>query len=144
MAAILSSRQTFLPEAIPEVKYTRKASRLFVHSFWSGEHQRKHQNSASLALVWGIHSWSVDSPLKGPVTRKCFHLVTSSWNNETYFATKTGIYCQNWVVRIGKVWSVGASKLNFRSHTFSVSNRSCLQDDIPICIAFWTLVSLVN
>ena len=31
--------------------------------------QRKHQNSASLAFVRGIQ---VDSPLKGPVTRKMF------------------------------------------------------------------------
>ena len=25
----------------------------------------------------GIHRWPVDSPRKGPVTRKCFHLMTS-------------------------------------------------------------------
>ena len=38
----------------------------------SGAHQRKHQSSASLALLWGIHMWPVDSPHKGPVTRKMF------------------------------------------------------------------------
>ena len=32
--------------------------------------QRKHQNSASLAFVRGIHRWPVNSPYKGPVTRK--------------------------------------------------------------------------
>ena len=40
--------------------------------------QRKHQSSASLAFVWGIHWWPVNSPHKWPVTRKCFHLMTSS------------------------------------------------------------------
>ena len=31
---------------------------------------RKHQSSASLAFVQGIHRWLVNSPHKGPVTRK--------------------------------------------------------------------------
>ena len=34
--------------------------------------QRKHQSSASLACVRGIHRWPVNSPHKGPVTRKLF------------------------------------------------------------------------
>ena len=33
---------------------------------------RKHQSSASLAFVWGIHRGPVNSPHKGPVTRKMF------------------------------------------------------------------------
>ena len=39
---------------------------------YSGADQRKHQSSASLAFVWGIHRWPVNSPHKGPVTRKLF------------------------------------------------------------------------
>ena len=38
----------------------------------SGVDQRKHQSSASLAFVKGIHQWPVNSPHKGPVTRKMF------------------------------------------------------------------------
>ena len=34
---------------------------------WSGADQRKHQSSAALAFVRGIHRWPVDSPHKGPV-----------------------------------------------------------------------------
>ena len=42
--------------------------------------QRKHQSSASLAFVRGIHRWPVNSPHKWRVTRKSFfHLMTSSW-----------------------------------------------------------------
>ena len=37
-----------------------------------GGDQRKHQGSASLAFVGGIHRWPMDSPHKGPVTRKVF------------------------------------------------------------------------
>ena len=39
---------------------------------YSGADQRKHQSSASLAFVWGIHRGPVNSPHKGPVTRKMF------------------------------------------------------------------------
>ena len=38
----------------------------------SGADQGKHQSSVLLAFVWGIHQWPVDSPHKGPVTRKMF------------------------------------------------------------------------
>ena len=40
----------------------------------SGANQRKYQSSASLAFVRGIHRWPVDSPHKGSVTRKMFHV----------------------------------------------------------------------
>ena len=43
----------------------------------SGPDQRKHQSSASLALVRGIHRRPVNSPHTGPVTPKMFHLMTS-------------------------------------------------------------------
>ena len=38
----------------------------------SGTDQRKHQSSAPLAFVRGIHRRPVNSPHKGPVTRKMF------------------------------------------------------------------------
>ena len=37
-----------------------------------GVDQRKHRCSASLAFMWGIHRWPVNSPHKEPVTRKMF------------------------------------------------------------------------
>ena len=53
---------------------------------WSDADQRKHQSSALLAFVRGIHRWAVNSPHKWPVTRKMFpfddaimtHLVLAS------------------------------------------------------------------
>ena len=39
---------------------------------YSDVDQRKHQSSASLAFVWGIPRWPVNSPHKWPVTRKMF------------------------------------------------------------------------
>ena len=46
-------------------------------NFCSSTDPRKHQSSASQALLWGIHRWPANSPHKGPVTRKCFHLMMS-------------------------------------------------------------------
>ena len=44
-----------------------------VHSaVYSGSDQSKHQSSASLAFVRGIHRGPVNSPHKWPVTRKMF------------------------------------------------------------------------
>ena len=39
---------------------------------YSGTDQRKHQSSASLAFVGGIHRWPVNSLHKGPATQKMF------------------------------------------------------------------------
>ena len=74
----------------------------FVYStVYSGADQRKHQGSASLAFVWGIHRSPVNSPHKWPVTRKMFPfddvimqreagkwcLRRHGWQLQTVFAT---------------------------------------------------------
>ena len=46
--------------------------RIFYSTVYSGADQRKHQSSASLAFVRGIHRWPVNSPHKWPVTGKMF------------------------------------------------------------------------
>ena len=53
-----------------------------IHStVYSGTDQRKHQSSAWLALVRRTYRWPVNSPHKGPVTRKMFPFdnVIMSW-----------------------------------------------------------------
>ena len=45
---------------------------------YSGADQRKHQSSASLAFVWGIHRDRRIPRTKGQLRGKCFHLMTSS------------------------------------------------------------------
>ena len=46
---------------------------------YSDADQRKHQISASLAFVFGIHRGPVNSPHKWPVTRKMFHDVITQY-----------------------------------------------------------------
>ena len=57
MASQITSRQTVCSTACP------------------GPDQRKHQSCAFVAFVRGIHWWPVNSPHKGPVTRKMFPFV---------------------------------------------------------------------
>ena len=45
---------------------------IVLSTVYSDADQRKHQSSASLAFVRGIHRGPVNSPHKGPVTRKMF------------------------------------------------------------------------
>ena len=77
-------------------------------SVYSGGDQRKYQSSASLAFVGGIHRWPVNSPHKGPVTRKMFHLMTSScyWR------------CKSWLI-IGWLF-VDTTALKYRSGVWLV------------------------
>ena len=46
---------------------------------YSDADQRKHQSSASLAFVWGIHRDRWIPRTKGQLRGKCFHLMTSSY-----------------------------------------------------------------
>ena len=54
---------------------------------YSDADQWKHQSSASLAFVRGIHRGPVNSPHKGPVTRKMFPMddVIMTWTNDDPF-----------------------------------------------------------
>ena len=52
---------------------------MFTQPFVQTQIKENIKSSAALAFVRGIHRWPVNSPHKRPVTRKCFHLMTSSW-----------------------------------------------------------------
>ena len=54
------------------------APRLFTQPFIQTQIKEKNQSSASLAFERGNHLGPVNSPHKWPVTRNCFHLMTSS------------------------------------------------------------------
>ena len=67
----------YLPRHYDDVIMSAIASQItsltIVYStVYPGADQSKHQSSASLAFVWGIHRGPVNSPHKWPVTRKRF------------------------------------------------------------------------
>ena len=60
-------------DIIMDMMASQITSLIIVYStVYSDADQRKHQSSASLAFVWGIHQWPVYSLHKWPVTRKMF------------------------------------------------------------------------
>ena len=85
---------------------------------YSRADQRKHQSSASLAFVRRIHRWPVNSPHKGPATRKMFPFddvimqidasaVLLNDNTEYLTATKSQLalffaasWCNYWAHRV--------------------------------------------
>ena len=58
--------------------------------------QRKHERSASLAFVKGIHRSPLNSPHKRSVTRKCFHSMTSSCTAEILLHMKLSLLKYFW------------------------------------------------
>ena len=82
-ASIKNRFHTHYVDVIMGVMASQITSLAIVYStvYW-GANQRKHQSSASLAFVRGNHRGPVNSPHKGPVTRKMFHLMTSSWQKK--------------------------------------------------------------
>ena len=69
----LDSYREYYNDVIISAMASRITSLTIVYwSVCSGADQRKHQSSASLAFVRGIHRWPANSLHKGPVTRKMF------------------------------------------------------------------------
>ena len=70
-------------------------------NFYSDADQRKHQSSASLTFVWGIHRDRWIPRTKGQLRGKCFHLMTSlcfksliHHSQETHICvSKLGCHC---------------------------------------------------
>ena len=75
---------------------------------YSGGDQRKHQSSASLAFVRGIHRWPVSSPHKWPATRRMFPFddVIMSW-----WYVAEGIYLETRLLT-GQMTQICVSKLD--------------------------------
>ena len=76
---------------------------------YSGTDQRKHQSSASLAFVPGIHRWPVNSPHKGHWRGKCFHLMTSSWTHNCLSTKPLWLILWVWF----RAWVYGKRKIRY-------------------------------
>ena len=69
---------------------------------YSDADQRKHQSSASLAFVWGIHRGPVNSPHKWPVTRKMFpfdDVIMLSTSLHVHATDRIGDQCVWWWIK---------------------------------------------
>ena len=67
------THQTHYDDVIMSAMASQITSPTIVYStVYSRHRSKKHQSSASLAFMRGIQRWPVNSPNKGPVTRKMF------------------------------------------------------------------------
>ena len=99
---------------------------------YSDADQRKHQSSASLAFVWGIHRGPVNSPHKWPVTRKMF-----SFDDVIMIETKMVLFWwtfQHWSWTnsvCGQRWKLSQNKWRyFRFSDNIVAASLCIRDDL--------------
>ena len=128
---------------------------------YSGADQRKHQSSASLAFVRGIHRWPVNSPHKGPVTRKMFPFddvimvsifsggLFGSWQVTTkaepgygkrnrtlimiyLYIKKIIVYMNTSLISIN--WIIDTNKSWWKSYFASHMNQNCPSSSTPTCV----------
>ena len=96
--------------------------RIVYSTVYSGADHRKHQGSASLAFVRAIHRWPVNSPHKGPVTRKMFHLMASSWFVKTlsvraiFTSIVLVLLCENQTRKAERCFIVKVLGVTFNRH----------------------------
>ena len=85
---------------------------------YSNPDQRKHQSSASLAFVWGIHRDRWIPRTKGQLRGKCFHLMTSSCNRLLDW-----MYDGRWCVGETIVWISRHSGRDFINLPLAMTRR---------------------
>ena len=87
---------------------------------YSGADQRKHQSSALIAFVQGIHRWPLNTPHKGPVTWKIFPfddvIIATLHRNTNHVHNVWGILPQMFI-HIAK--TLGSISVRHRSNTFA-------------------------
>ena len=66
------------------IAYQITSPTIVYSTVYSDADERKHQSSASLAFLRGIHRWPVNSPHKWPVTRKMFPFDDAIMNTHRY------------------------------------------------------------
>ena len=93
---------------------------------WSvclGEDRRKHQSSASLAFMMGIHRWPVNSPHKRPVTRKMFPFKDVIMRDPSHPSPSVNVFF---------LTSLDAASISGYPSTRVVWNSSCEQLSLKI------------
>ena len=93
---------------------------------YSDANQRKHQSSASLAFVWGIHRDRRIPRTKVQLRGKCFHLMTSSWLYSSAFC---------------RIHQITFYQLHF---TFTFDRSKCISNDTVLLLRNRIMISFVR
>ena len=112
--ALISLRNSHYNDVIMTTITSQITSLTVVYSIvYSDADQRKHQSSASLAFVWGIHRDRWIPRTKGKLSGKCFHddvIMVTSRHNEVRprWHTQPWPYSDKWAM-----WIALYSSINF-------------------------------
>ena len=114
-------------------------------TFDSGVDQRKHQSSASLASVWGIHLGRWIPRTKGQSRGKCFHLMTSSCDNRLFSLSKIHdnmVYSDqrlDCLISIGKVIFIYIYTIIITIITYQAQTKHLTITDLLVKILIYSL-----
>ena len=110
--------------------------------YWNvypGADQRKHQSSASLAFVWGIHRGPVNSAHKWPVTRKMFQF--DDVIMIFYGPLRAEVTSQN-IKRFCKISSAIFSDVVLNGKVFAlIDSHNVFEEYWCKCICWWQIKS---
>ena len=114
---------------------------------YSGANQRKHQSSAPLAFVRGIHRRPVNSPHKGPVMRKMFpfdDVIMGSDNGWLHVRHQAIIWTYAALFLIGTLVMFESKENNFRmiDEFASIVSKKVASLHRPRC--YFSVVSPAN
>ena len=93
---------------------------------YSGADQIKHLSSATLAFVWGIRRWLINSPHKGPVMRKMlpFDDVIMDRVHPTKYTDSFVLCCESIII---------SNKIISKSSTICISVSTLALVRLPLC-----------
>ena len=121
---------------------------------YSDADPRKHQSSVSLAFVRGIHRGPVNSPQKGPVTRKMFpfdHAVPDDYRQHVlapccllHWLCASNIVFLYFSIRV-MTWCIQCLQLAYRHNSYHfiiiTNNKLCVVPSVEkLCNAFDTKI----
>ena len=96
----------------------------------SAADQRKHQSSALLAFVRGIHRWPVNSPHKGPVTRKMFPF--DDWRHRTNLVLRGGQCSVDILPKLHIAVILFVKRITLKEFKKVFSSSNCNQQPWPL------------
>ena len=127
---------------------------IFYSTVYSAADQRKHESSASLAFVLGIHRGPVNSPHKWPVTRKMFPF-DDVIMNATMVSVLVGVghkyNMRN--VKFNATWHSNGMMCNvvYLYHVINVCNKKTKTYNVPratttisYCLTHWGRVTHIS
>ena len=100
-------------------------------TIYSDADQRKHQSSASLAFVWGIHRWIPRT--KGQLRGKCLHLMTSSCDLQLPFEFGTESNEMAYIWNIRGVYTPQKTKHQDYTVYWDLVNPICISEAVRHC-----------